>query len=93
MNVDPYTDMAQWLDMDARTEAMMRHPAGKNLMSDDERQARQDGEAIQLANSGRAEAAPRRRRWLEIVAPAFVSVTVATFLFLDVFVINGPAIA
>lgn len=76
-----------------RAEAMMRHPAGKNLMSDDERQARQDDEAILLANSGSTEAAPRSRRWLEIAAPAFVSVTVGVFLFLDVFVINGPVAA
>lgn len=28
---DPYTDTAQWLDMDARTESIMRHPVGKKL--------------------------------------------------------------
>lgn len=39
---------------EARTRAMMAHPAGKNLMSDDERQARHDDEAIRLANSGSA---------------------------------------
>ena len=79
---------------EARTRAMMAHPAGKNLMSNDERQARQDDEAILLANSGRAVPAPRSsRRWLEVAAPAFVSVTVGVFLFLDVFVINGPVTA
>lgn len=85
MNVHRYDE--------ARTRAMMAHPAGKNLMSCDERQAHQDDEAIQLANSGHTEAAPCSRRWLEIAAPAFVSVSVGVFLFFDVFVINGPVIA
>ena len=55
MSIDPYTDVARWLDMDARAESMLRHPAGKRLESAEVRQARQDDEAIRLANSGRAQ--------------------------------------
>ncbi|KAA0916433.1 hypothetical protein [Dietzia sp. ANT_WB102] len=50
MSIDPYTDMARWLDMDARAEAMLRHPAGKGLVSADV-QAAMDDEACRLASS------------------------------------------
>ena len=104
MTADPYADMAQWLDMDARTEAIMRHPAGKALMSDDEAQARMDAEACRVGSLNwrineahhRWSTRPRqraRRRWLEVALPALTTVSVGVFLFLDVFVINGPVIA
>ena len=94
MSVDPYTDVAQWLDMDARTEAIMRHPAGKALMSDDETQARQDAEACAVASANwrQAPAVPRRRI-LEVLMPALTLIAVLTLLFLDVFIINAPVIA
>ena len=85
--------------MNARLRAMQAHPAGKALMSDDETQARQDAEACRVGSLNwrineahhRASTGPRRR-WLEIAAPALATVSVGLFLFLDVFVINGPAI-
>lgn len=95
MSLDPYTDMAQWLDMDARTEAIMRHPAGKALMSADEAQARMDAEACALgsANWQQPAPAPRRRRWLEVAAPAATTVALVTYTVLDVFILNGPVTA
>lgn len=100
MNVDPYTDMAQWLDMDARTEAIMRHPAGKALMSDDEAQASMDDQACRVGslnwriNEKHHELSTGpRRRWLEVALPALTTVSVVVFLTLDVFIINGPVIA
>ena len=86
--------------MNARTRAMMAHPAGKALMSDDERQARQDAEACRVGslnwriNEKHHELSTvPRRRWLEIAAPLATTVSVVGFLFLDVFILNGPAIA
>ena len=53
--LDPYTDVARWLDMDARAESKLRHPAGKGIRESDEvAQSRMDDEAVALANSGRA---------------------------------------
>ena len=64
--LDPYTDVARWLDMDARAESKLRHPAGKGISESSEvRQARQDDEAIRLANSGRPRRVPD---WLCVVA-------------------------
>jgi len=50
MSVDPFTDVAQWLDLDPRTEAIMRHPAGKGLVSR-EVQDWQDQQACALGSS------------------------------------------
>ena len=59
MSIDPYTDVARWLDMDARAESKLRHPAGKGMSESAEvRQARQDAEAVALANSGRRREVP-----------------------------------
>ena len=86
--------------MNARTRAMAAHPAGKALMSDDEAQARMDAEACQVGslnwriNEKHHELSTgRRNRWLEIAAPLATTVSVVGFLFLDVFILNGPAIA
>lgn len=86
--------------MNARLRAMQAHPAGKALMSDDVAQARMDAQACAVGSLNwrineahhRASTGPRRR-WLEIAAPALTTVSVVGFLFLDAFVINGPAIA
>lgn len=86
--------------MNARLRAMQAHPAGKALMSDDEAQARMDAQACAVGSLNwrineahhRASTGPRRR-WLEIVLPALTTVSVVGLLFLDVFVINVPAIA
>ena len=86
--------------MNARLRAMMAHPAGKALMSDDEAQARQDAEACQVGSLNwrindrhhNLSTGPRRR-WLEIVLPALTTVSVVGVLFLDVFILNGPVIA
>ena len=58
MSIDPYSDVARWLDMDARAESMLRHPAGKRLESAEVAQARQDDEAVALANSGQPRQCP-----------------------------------
>mgnify|MGYP005798960715 CR=1 FL=1 len=86
--------------MNARTRAMMAHPAGKALMSDDEAQARQDAEACQVGslnwriNEKHHELSTGpRRRWLEIVLPALTTVSVVVVLILDVFILNGTVIA
>ena len=86
--------------MNARTRAMMAHPAGKALMSDDEAQARMDAEACQVGSlNWRINEAHhnlstgRRKRWLEIAAPLATTVSVVGFLFIDVFILNGPVIA
>ena len=86
--------------MNARTRAMMAHPAGKALMSDDERQARQDAEACRVGslnwriNEKHHELSTGpRKRWLEITLPALTTVSVVGVLFLDVFILNGPVIA
>lgn len=50
MSIDPYTDVAQWLDMDARAEMMMRHPAGKGLVSH-EGQDHLGAEACEVAST------------------------------------------
>ena len=50
MSADAYADVAAWLDMDARAEAMMRHPAGKGLVSR-EVQERQDQQACALGST------------------------------------------
>lgn len=86
--------------MNARLRAMMAHPAGKALMSDDERQACQDAEACRVGSLNwrineahhRASTGPRRR-WLEIAAPALTTVSVVGFLILDAFILNGAVIA
>ena len=86
--------------MNARTRAMMAHPAGKALMSDDEAQARMDAEACRVGSiNWRTNekhhnlSTGRRKRWLEIAAPALATVSIVGFLFADVFILNGPAIA
>ena len=86
--------------MNARLRAMMAHPAGKALMSDDEAQARQDAEACRVGSlnwrineTHHRVSTWRRKRWLEISLPALTTVSVVGFLFLDVFILNGPAIA
>ena len=81
--------------MNARTRCMMAHPAGKALMSDDERQARQDAQACALGsvNWQQPAPAPRRRRWLEVAAPAATTVTLVVYTVLDVFILNGPVTA
>ena len=86
--------------MNARTRAMMAHPAGKGLMSDDEAQARMDDEACRVGSLNwrineahhRASTGPRRC-WLEIALPALTTVSVVGVLILDVFILNGPVIA
>ena len=60
MNIDPYTDMAQWLDLDARADAMMRHPAGKA------RDERDDQQACTLASTNwQQPEPPMRPRWYD----------------------------
>ena len=47
-----WADYVEWSGLD---ESKLRHPAGKGMPESPEvRQARQDAEAIRLANSGRA---------------------------------------
>ena len=65
MSIDPYTDVARWLDMDARAESMLRHPAGTGLESPEVAQARMDAEAVALANSGQPRRVPD---WLCVAA-------------------------
>lgn len=54
MSVDPFSDMAAWLDMGPEGEARLRHPAGKGIAASVEvEQARMDDEALAVGNSGR----------------------------------------
>lgn len=57
MTADPFTDVAQWLDLDPHTESMMRHPAGKGLTSR-EVQDWQDQQACALGSSNHQPAEP-----------------------------------
>lgn len=86
--------------MNARTRAMMAHPAGKALMSEDVAQARMDDEACRVGslnwriNEKHHELSTGpRRRWLEVALPALTTVSVVGVLILDVFVIGGSVIA
>ena len=51
-----WADYVEWSGLD---ESKLRHPAGKGIRESDEvRQARQDDEAVALANSGRRREVP-----------------------------------
>ena len=63
MSVDPYSDVAQWLDLDPRAEAMMRHPAGKAIPASQEVQ---DQQACTLASTNwQQPEPPMRPRWYD----------------------------
>lgn len=82
------------MSVDARTAAMMAHPAGKGLLSAEVEQARMDAEACRLASANWQPAAPApRRRWLEIAAPAAMTITATAFLVADVFLLGPGAVA
>lgn len=52
MSVDPFTDMAAWLDMGPEQEERLRHPAGKGIAASVEvEQARMDDEACEVGSS------------------------------------------
>ena len=52
MSVDPFSDVAAWLDMGPEQEARLRHPAGKGIAASVEvEQARMDAEACVLGSS------------------------------------------
>ena len=52
MSVDPFSDMAAWLDMGPEEEARLRHPAGKGIAASVEvEQARMDDEACEVGSS------------------------------------------
>ena len=58
-----WADYVEWSGLD---ESKLRHPAGKGMPESSEvRQARQDAEAVALANSGRSRRVPD---WLCVAA-------------------------
>lgn len=65
MSIDPYRDMAEWLDMTPAEEARLRHPAGKGSRY----QARLDNEALRVGNR---EPWWMRRPWCQVIAVTLV---------------------
>lgn len=66
MSVDPYRDMAQWLDMTPAEEARLWHPAGKGIRESDEvAQERMNAEACELGSSNSQHPKPSTR-WQNI---------------------------
>lgn len=52
MSIDPYRDMATWLDMTPAEEARLRHPAGKSIRESAEvAEERMNREACALGSS------------------------------------------